>query len=321
MRYRLLGRTGLRVSEIGLGTWPLAGNSYGPTDDSESVRLIEKAHASGVSFFDAADIYGFGKSEELLGQALAGKEAIIATKVGWEYSNDKYRKRFDAEWVEHACRESLRRLGRECIDVYQLHNPSLEDLQQEDLFAPLEKLKQQGLIRFYGCSIHEPEEGLLLADRAGVDVLQVILNLTDQRPVHELLDRAQEKNIGIIAREPFACGLLTGKYNTQSRFTGPDHRKRWKRAKIEGDLLRLEKVRELFSAQGWSAKYSLPVLALAFVLGHSTVSTVIPGAKTLLQLEENLSAARAEPMPAELLAEIHKLYQDKDFAGTGFFRN
>lgn len=321
MRYRLLGRTGLRVSEIGLGTWPLSGNSYGLTDDAESARLIEKAHAEGVNFFDTADIYGFGKSEELLGKALAGKEAVIATKAGWEYSNDKYRKRFDAEWVGFACRESLRRLGREYIDIYQLHNPAPEDLQREDLFAPLERLKQQGLIRFYGCSIHEPEEGLLLARHGKADVLQVILNLVDQRAARELLVKAEEKGIGIIAREPFGCGLLTGKYDARVRFTGADHRKRWKRAKIESDLLKLEKVRELFARRGWSPRYSLPVLALLFTLGHSAVSTVIPGAKTLTQLEANLAAAGAEPLPAALLEDIHRLYEDKEFISGGFFKN
>lgn len=318
MHYRTLGKTNLKVSEIGFGGWAIGGNSYGQTDDAESLRAIQLALESGVNFFDTADIYGNGHSETLIGQALEGRrdQAVIASKVGWDFYHGGTRHNFTPDYIELACHKTLERLRTDYLDLYQLHNPNLETLSREDLYRPLEKLKQEGKIRFYGISIHVPREGIAAIQLGRSDTLQLIYNLIDQRPAAELLPLAQEKNIGVIAREPFACGLLTGKYNKEVVFQGPDHRKGWKRDKIELDLEKLERIRKAFKLQE-----PLPRLALEFILAHSAVSTVIPGVKTQVQMRDNLMASGALDLSRQEVEAIQSLYQSDPIFQTGFYRN
>lgn len=319
MKYRLLGKTGLSVSEVGLGTWPISGNSYGRTDDAESLRVIETALDQGVNFFDTADIYGNGHSEELLGKALRGRrgKALLASKAGWDFYHGGVRRNFQAGYLEFACEQSLKRLKTEVIDVYQLHNPPLEDLARGEIFEALEKLKQKGWIRFSGVSIHAVEEGVKAIASEKADVLQVVYNLLDQRVAFELLPFAGQKNIGVIAREPFACGILTGKYTRETRFEGPDHRRRWKREKIIRDIGNLEKILAALPAP----QASLPCLALEFVLANSVVSTVIPGAKTVSQTIENTGASDGKGLPEAHFKAIQSLYQSEASFREDFFRN
>lgn len=318
MKYRTLGKTNLKVSEIGFGGWAIGGNSYGQTDDAESLRAIQLALESGVNFFDTADIYGNGHSETLIGQALEGRrdQAVIASKVGWDFYHGGTRHNFTPDYIEFACHKTLERLRTDYLDLYQLHNPNLETLSREELYRPLEKLKQEGKIRFYGISIHVPREGLAAIQLGHSDTLQLIYNLIDQRPAAELLPLALEKNIGVIAREPFACGLLTGKYNKEVVFQGPDHRKGWQRDKIELDLEKLERIRKAFKVQE-----PLPRLALEFILAHSAVSTVIPGVKTQAQMRDNLMASGALDLSRQEVEAIQALYQSDPIFQTGFYRN
>ncbi len=318
MNYRKLGKTNLEVSEVGFGGWAIGGNSYGQTDDAESLRAIQAALDGGVNFFDTADIYGNGHSETLMGQALESRRnrVIIASKVGWDFYQGGVRQNFTPDYIEFACNKTLERLRTDYLDVYQLHNPNLETLGKEELYRPLEKLKKEGKIRFYGISIHVPQEGIAAIRLGCVDTLQLIYNLIDQRPAAELLPLAQEKNIGMIVREPFACGLLTGKYNKNVTFQGPDHRKRWKRDKIELDLDKLERLRKTFQSQA-----PLPVLALEFVLVHPAVSAVIPGVKTVAQMCENLLASGTTHLSYQDIEKIKELYQSDPVFQTGFFRN
>ncbi len=319
MKYRKLGRTNLEVSEVGFGAWAIGGNSYGKTDDAESLRALQAAFDEGVNFFDTADIYGNGHSEELIGKACASRrdKIILASKVGWDFYHGATRQNFSPDYVEFACEKSLGRLRTDCLDLYQLHNPNLEALKQENLFHPLEKLKREGKIRFYGISIHVPQEGIEAIRLNSVDTLQLIYNLIDQRPALELLPLAREKNIGVIAREPFACGLLTGKYDKNVSFQGPDHRRRWRRDKIELDLAKLEKIKTLLKLK----KAPLPVLTLEFILAHEAVSTVIPGVKTVQQALENISASESSNLTFEDVEKIRQLYRSDEIFQAGFFRN
>lgn len=319
MEKRRLGRTGLRVSEIGFGAWAIGGNSYGKTDDAESLRAVEAAFEGGVNFFDTADIYGNGHSEELLGKALSGKRerVILASKVGWDFYHGGTRQNFSPDYIAFACQKSLERLQTDYLDLYQLHNPNLEMLMKDDLFEPLERLKREGKIRYFGISIHVPREGIEAIHLGRVDTLQLIYNFIDQRAASELLPLAREKDIGVIGREPFACGILTGKYDRKVQFQGPDHRRRWKRDKIELDLNKLDKIKALFELR----PVSLAVLALEFILAQDAVSTVIPGAKTVEQVKENLRASERSLLAAPDLERICELYESDELFQSGFYRN
>ena len=291
MKYRTLGRTGLRVSEMGFGAWAIGGTSYGPTKDEESLEALETAFGHGVNFFDTADTYGHGHSEELIRKFLKGRrgEAVIATKAGWDFYHGGSRKNFDFGYIRFALEQSLKRLGTDTIDLYQLHNPSLEIIESGEIFKVLDELKAAGKIRFYGVSVHTPGEALAVIQAAKPDTIQLIFNLLDQRPVTEVFPQARAKNIGIIAREPLACGILTGKYTAQSVFRKDDHRNRWDRARMANDLKRVERIQSTLA----SPRLTLVQAALEFVLSFEEVSVVIPGAKTKAQVLENLRATEA----------------------------
>lgn len=319
MKFRTLGRTGLQVSEVGFGAWAIGGDSYGKTEDAESLKAVLYAYEQGVNFFDTADIYGKGRSETLVGKALKGRrlEVFIATKGGWDFYHGGVKQNFTKDYLIFACEESLKRLGTDYIDLYQVHNPNLELIEQGTFFGALEALKREGKIRFYGVSIHVPGEGIQVIQNGRADSIQLIYNLMDQRPEAEVFPQAKKKHIGVIAREPFACGLLTGKYDGNVVFEGPDHRKRWSREKIKTDLEKLDRIKQLLQGK----KASLPQLALEFTLSHEAVSVVIPGAKTSAQVLENVSASERSDLSYHDLEQIRRLYQSEEIFQTGFFRN
>ena len=171
MKERRLGRTGLRISEIGFGCWPIGGGSYGPVRDENSLDALEVAWDSGVNFFDTADVYGEGHAEELLSRFLKEKSRdriVIATKAGWDFYHGAHKKDFSPAYLRSACEKSLRRLGVEAIDLFQLHNPSLETIQRKDTVTALELLRKEGKIRFIGISVHtEVEAFAALQDLPG----------------------------------------------------------------------------------------------------------------------------------------------------------
>lgn len=318
MKYRTLGRTGLRVSEIGFGAWAIGGNSYGPTDDRISLKALEYAIDHGITFIDTADIYGEGHSEKLVGKATRGKRdrLVMATKVGWDFYHSPTEKRFDADHIRFAVGESLKRLETDYIDVYQLHNPSEEEIREGAFFPVLEELKKEGKIRYYGISIHNTAEGLAVLDGGKADAIQVIFNIMDQRPMPELLPRAEDKKIGIIAREPLNCGVLTGKYDLASRFPKGDHRRRWDGEKLSLDAKRLAEIKNVIK----NTSAGLVQAALEFVLSEPAVSVVIPGAKTPEHVADHIRAVenpRLEPAHLEALRALgeHELFK------SGFYHN
>ena len=295
MKQRALGNTGLMISEIGMGCWAIGGNrhgnSYGTTDDTRSIAAIHKALELGCTFFDTADVYGHGHSEEILGRALKGKgdRAIVATKVGGDFYGPMPQLNFSEKYIRFACEESLKRLQRETIDLYQLHNPSLRMIQDGGLFEPLETLKQEGKIRFYGISIHDPLEGLAAMDSGNVAAIQVVYNLFRREAADQLFPEAQKRGIAIIAREPLFNGFLAGTHSADSAFESGDIRQPWPRAWKEQIVSAVELIRRDLSAK---AEIVTPAqAALRFVLEHEAVSVTIPGAKTPEQIEENLKAS------------------------------
>ncbi|HZD41850.1 MAG TPA: aldo/keto reductase [Terriglobales bacterium] len=309
MQYRTLGRTGLRVSAVGLGTMVHAGH-FGPMEDSESLGAIEAALDLGVNFIDTSDAYGAGYSETLLGKALRGKrdKIVLATKGGNTMVGPNRGKRnFAPDYIARVMDESLQRLQTDYVDLYQLHNPTVDVIERGDVWAVLERAKQAGKIRYYGVSINTMEEGVAAVKGGRSDTIQVEYNLLAQQPADELLPLAQSADIGIIARIPLRRGVLTGKMTAadESRFQGDDVRAR----NFKGDafLKALGKADKLRFLVHGDVK-TLGQAAIAFCLAHPAVSVVIPGARNALQMRENATGADVS-LPAEDLAKIADLWR------------
>lgn len=329
MKERRLGKTGLRVSEIGFGCWPIGGNAYGAVRDEDSLDALEVAWDSGVNFFDTADIYGEGRSEALIGKFLQGKSrdsVIVASKCGWDFyppsqkpallqpaSSAKnppagHRKNFDPRYIRFACEQSLGRLGTDRIDLFQLHNPSLELIQSGEPVGVLEGLRKEGKIRFIGVSVHKEVEAFAALQDARVHTIQVIFNLLDQRMAERIFPEADKKNVGVIVREPLASGILSGKYLASHEFPKDDHRRRWSREKKEADF---QKVRLLQKAIK-SKNTLLAKAALEFALAYDAVSTVIPGAKTRTQVLQNVEASARPDLEHEDIDRLESLYAQEE---------
>ncbi|MCS7207196.1 MAG: aldo/keto reductase [Dehalococcoidia bacterium] len=311
MRTRPLGTTGLLVSEVGFGAWAIGGNlygnSYGPTDDAVSRRALQEALDLGCTFFDTADVYGHGHSEELVGEVVGNRpDVVVATKVGGNF----YRPHgvvmdFSPRYIRFACEQSLRRLRRDVIDLYQLHNPPLPFLFHPGFFAVLEDLQKEGKIRFYGVSIHAPQEGMAALRTGRPAALQAVYNLLRQEMAVDLFPLAHQQGVGIIAREPLHNGFLTGKYTEDATFPPGDIRHLWPRAYIRRLVRAAEALRPLTSPQR-----SLAHLAIRFVLDNPAISVVIPGAKTPEQVRENMAASALPPLTEEEKTYISRVLQD-----------
>src|SRR5262249_27215274 len=230
MRYREFGNTGIKVSEIGFGAWAIGGNehgnSYGPTEDKMSLEAVAKALELGCNFFDTADVYGCGHSEELLGKALRSvrDRVVIATKVGGNFYSGRGRQDFSPDYVRFAIEKSLERLQTDYLDVYQLHNPPLKLIERAETYAVLKELKREGKIRAWGVSIFDPVEGLAAIKLGNPDCIQVVYNIFTTKAADELFQRAQQVGCALIGREPLANGFLSGKYNDDSQFAAGDIR-------------------------------------------------------------------------------------------------
>ena len=310
MKYRPLGNTGLKTSEVGFGAWAVGGNahgnSYGPTDDQASLAAIEKAVELGCNFFDTADVYGHGHSEDLLGKALRKQrreDLIIATKVGGDFYHGQARMNFDPDYIEYfAIEKSLERLGMDHIDLYQLHNPPLQLIRNPKLYEPLERLKKSGKIRHYGVSIHDPKEGLEAMKYGKPETIQVVFNILRQEAKNELFNQANEKGVAIIAREPLSNGFLVGRYESASEFPRGDIRFGFPKSYREQLVSAVDKLRFLQSKDRTLAQASI-----RFVLDHKEISTVIPGIKTTTQAEEDLGASELSSLTGEDLLRVKYL--------------
>lgn len=313
MKYRTLGKTGLRVSIVGLGTMVHAGH-FGPMKDSESLEAIETALELGVNFIDTSDAYGAGYGETLLGNAFKGKrdKIVIATKGGNVMVGPNRGKRiFEPDYISRVMDESLRRLQTDYIDLYQLHNPTVEVIERGAVWEVLERAKKAGKIRHYGVSINSMEEGTAAVKDGRAETIQVEYNLLAQEPAETFFPAAQQANIGVIARVPLKRGILTGKLkqSDEQRFQGEDVRARsFKGEAFAQELAKAEQLK--FLAHG--PVQSLGQAAIAFCIAHPAVSVVIPGARNAEQMRENASAADVE-IPTADLDKISDLWR-RNFA-------
>jgi aryl-alcohol dehydrogenase-like predicted oxidoreductase len=307
LRFKILGKTNLLVSEIGFGAWAISGRGYGPTDDKESMSALHRALDLGVNFIDTADIYGDGHSEELIGRVLKernDKETFIATKFGWDFYRDGgIRSNLKRNYISFALEKSLKRLKRDWIDIYQIHNSKPDDIERDNVYETLDELKKEGKISFYGVSAYYIEDGLEAIKTGKPDTVQVIYNILEEEAEERLFPLAIKNDIGIIAREPLAGGLLTEKYDENSKFPKTDHRRGWDKKFLEEGARKVSRLKFLEKEE-----QTLIQSALRFCLSHKAVGVVIPGAKTVKQVEENISAAKAQ-LSVNELKRIRELYR------------
>jgi len=320
MLYRDLGKTGIKVSEIGFGAWAIGGAAeaggaplgWGGSSDDESLAAIRRARDLGVNFFDTADSYGFGRSESLLGIVLSRKrqDVVIATKVGVvRKSTGELLKDFSKQHIFLAVDGSLKRLRTDYIDLYQLHNPTIADLNREEIQEAMDRLQDSGKIRFWGVSVTTPEEGIEIINRDWGYVLQVLYNVLNQAPARELFPLAKQKGYGIVARVPLASGLLTGKYRQDAVFSSDDVRQNFLTARrLEEATVRVDEVKSII---GGTAR-NITEGALRFVLADDAVSTVIPGARNARQIEGNVAAIEGK-LPADVLEKLRARLGDYNF--------
>ncbi|MGE5220230.1 MAG: aldo/keto reductase [Chloroflexota bacterium] len=313
MRYRELGKTGLRVSAVGLGTMVHAGH-FGRMTDAESLSAIETALDLGVNFIDTSDAYGAGYSETLLGNALKGKrnQVILATKGGNVMVGPNRGKRiFEPDYISQVMDESLRRLQTDYIDLYQLHNPTVDVIERGEVWSVLERAKRVGKIRHYGVSINTMEEGIAAVKDGRAETIQVEYNLLTQEPRETIFPLAETARIGIIARVPLKRGILTGKMTLadEARFQGEDVRARsFKGVAFANELAKAEQLKFLVHGP----VKNLCQAAIAFCIAHPAVSVVIPGARNAEQMRENASGADVD-IPAADLERVAALWRG-DFA-------
>jgi len=314
VNYRKLGKTDIVVSEIGFGAWGIGGNSYGPVNDRESVAALECARENGVTFYDTADLYGEGHSEELIGETFRSvrEHVVIATKVGTlPHSGFFMPQDFSDAHILTAVEESLRRLGTDYIDLYQLHSPPGELLSRgKGVLETMEKLKLEGKIREFGISVRSPADGVVAIRDLDVGVIQVNFNLIDQRALESgLFDLARERGVGVIVRTPLCFGYLTGSLNGNETFSGGDHRKNWP----ADQLKRWASAADLFSFLNDGKQMTPAQLALRYCLDYEQVSTVIPGMLNTVQVRENVAAASISPLDYAEIEQIRLIYSSNTF--------
>lgn len=323
MKYRTLGRTGLIISELSFGAWAIGGNkhgnSYGSTNDEASVQAVRSALELGCNFFDTADVYGFGHSEEVVGRALreAGRlnDVYVATKVGGNFYNagGKVVTDFSPEYLRFALEQSLKRLGRDYVDLYQLHNPSRPLIEDGQIFEVLDDLKKEGKIRHYGVSIHSVPEGLACVKSGKPDTIQVVYNMfslvQSENPGEQLFPHAKHNNLGVIVREPLANGFLTGKQRLDMTYEPGDIRSSWPSNYRSFKIRSAEALRFLEQkAETNQRSRTLAQAALRFALDEEGVSTVIVGVKTPEQAKENFMASDLPALTPDEVRRIGKVF-------------
>ena len=297
MEYRTFGKTGMRVSEIGLGCGPL-----GIDPEADYEPLLSRALELGVNFFDSADFYSSYRSEEWLGRILSPRrdEVILATKFGTIPGKGKD---FSVSHMRKSLEESLKRLRTDYIDIYQLHSPPRGILQDDELLAALHAVKKEGKIRFYGISLDGGEFGIDAVEAWNVDSIQIAFNLFHQGPAERFFAEAERRGVGVIVKSPLDSGMLGGDLEPGRPRKLDDPRERWSEEETKRRQSLFDEVK--FLAEGAGRTWSQA--ALQFVLSFDAVSVAIPGTTSVEHLEENAAAAGGRLSAAEL-ARIKDLH-------------
>ena len=317
MKTRKLGKQGFTISEVGLGCWQFGGD-FGEMKEETAISIMKTAVENGVNFFDTANVYGAGKSEELIGRFLkeCDSPVVVATKFG--RGEGVYPDNYSESILLQSIEASLKRLGTDTIDLLQLHCIPTEVLRQGDVFNWLRRAKQNGLIRHFGASVETVEEGLICLEQDGLLSLQVIFNIFRQKMVSELLPEAKARGLGIIARLPLASGLLSGKFTRETTFIPTDHRnynrdgasfnvgETFAGLPFAKGIELVEMIKKMLPGD-----ISMAQLALRWILDHDAVSTVIPGASSAVQVKTTADSSNLEQIPEALHKNLRNLYAEQ----------
>ncbi len=318
MKYRALGRTGWKVSEVSFGAWAIGG-AWGDVSDADAMAALRQAVDSGINFLDTADVYGNGRSERHIAQLKKERkdEIIVATKVGRKLPKqtvEGYSAANITGWVE----ENLKNLNTDCLDIVQLHCPPTDAYYHPEIFGVMDGLVKAGKTRFYGVSVERVEEALKAIEFENVQTVQIIFNCFRQRPAELFFEQAKKKQVGILARVPLASGMLTGKMTKQTQFAADDHRNfnRHGEAFDVGEtfsgvdydvaLAAVEELRGLVPAG-----MTMPQFALKWILMFDAVTCAIPGGKRPEQVADNARASELPALSAEVMAGVKRVYDAK----------
>lgn len=319
MKYRELGKTGYKVSEISFGAWAI-GAEWGNVSDEDSIAALHSAVEAGVNFFDTADVYGDGRSERLLAKLRkdrAGDEIIIATKIGRRLP-EQTGAGYNRENLSAFINRNLQNLETDCLDLVQLHCPPQEAYYHPEIFGLMDDFVKEGKIRYYGVSVEKVEEAIKAIEYPNVRTVQLIFNIFRQRPADLFFELAKAKRMGILARLPLSSGLLTGKMSKSSTFDTNDHRNYNRHGEafdrgetfsgldFETGLAAAEELKKLVPEDMTMAQF-----ALRWILMYDAVSCAIPGAKNPVQAVGNAKAADFPPLSDETMQAVRDLYDTK----------
>jgi aryl-alcohol dehydrogenase-like predicted oxidoreductase len=318
MKFRPLGRTGWKVSEISFGAWAIGG-FWGPVSEDDAMGALHQAVDCGVNFIDTADVYGDGRSERLIARLKKERkdEIIVATKAGRrmpKQTTDGYSRQNLTHWIE----DSLRNLAADALDLLQLHCPPTDVYYHPEIFCVLDDLVKAGKLRYYGVSVERVEEALKAIEYPNVQSVQIIFNCFRQRPAEVFFPLAKQREVGILARVPLASGMLTGKLSRDSKFASDDHRTFNRQGEMfdvgetfsgvdyELGLKAVEEMRSVLPRDTAMTEF-----ALRWILMFDAVSCAIPGGKRADQVSDNCQASRLPPISSEAMAEVRRIYDEK----------
>ena len=315
---KVLGKSGVEVSALGMGCWAIGGPfswdgnpvGWGQVDDAEALRAVQRALELGVTLFDTAAVYGCGHSERILGQALKNyrEEVVIATKFGIDFDEAKrevtgINMNITPGYVRASCEASLRRLGTDYLDIFQLHPAEYETARAHEVRDALEGLAKEGLIRTYGWSITHAEGVEIFAEGEHCSVTQNQLNVLDDHP--EFLRACERLDVAWLCRGPLAMGLLTGKYRRGSEVAADDVRRDWDTTK-GAEATKLEQVAQLRNLLTQDGR-SLAQGALSWVLARSPLTLPIPGFKTVRQVEKNAGVLALGALDEQTMTKMEQV--------------
>jgi aryl-alcohol dehydrogenase-like predicted oxidoreductase len=323
MNYRVLGKTGYRITEIGVGTWQLGGGWGQPFDEKIAEKTLNEAIDLGYNFIDTADSYSDQKSEHAVGKVVKSRseKIYIATKIGRRlhpHVTEGYNEKNIRQFVE----DSLRNLGVDCIDLVQLHCPTPEAYYHPEVFDIMDRLLEEGKIAFYGVSVQRVEQALKAIEYPNVSTIQIVYNMFRQRPENIFFSEAKKRNVGIIARVPLASGMLSGKINKDSKFPEGDYRLEYGRGEpvdydpyeygMRGELFggvdfddgvaAVEEIKEVIPSENFAQ------WALRWILMQDAVSVTVVGAANPKHLKSNWDASALPPLTDEQMKKVKNVY-------------
>ncbi|MBA0909091.1 MAG: aldo/keto reductase [Nitrosarchaeum sp.] len=317
MKYKTLGKSEIKVSEIGFGAWTIGLDWWGKKiEEDEAKRMLKKAYDVGINFFETADMYGKGISEKMIGEVFKGmrKEVVISTKYGYDFSNveqighTELPQSFEPEFTRKALNASLERLQTDYLDVYGMHNPKLNHIRNNVTFELYDKLIQEGKIKTtqvaLGPAIGWTQEGSEAMDKKNVAAIQTVYNILEQTPGNELIVKAEKQNVGILVRVPDASGILTGKVKAETVIPSNDHRKDRKQEWRQEALGKVEQLRPIAERNG----LSIIEFAIKFILSKKSIASVLPTVVSVEEIESFASISDGKYLNSSDMKEIDDLY-------------